>query len=134
MGEITEPLADEVSDEVKAVLVGDIHRLRDEITAVGERIEALAPVISDVDQKWLLAKKQSLTAEFQARVKDTLAEECRSALSESNRILCRASDSLNVTASELLKVNLRAMLLAMLTGLTTGVCSVILTLYIVTMN
>jgi len=130
MGEVIEPISDEVSDELKAVLVGDIHRLRSEIATVGERIEALAPMVSDVDEKWLLSKKQSLATEFQEIVKDTLDEECRSALKESNRMLAKASDSLNVTASEIKSAHTRSLFMGMFIGLLTGICSVIVTLYL----
>ena len=130
MDEAVQRVGDEISDEIRAVLIADIHQLRSELATIGERIEALGPSISDVDDKWLLSKKQMLTTEFQELVKASLATESRSALSESNRLLAKASNSLSVASSESKNANTRLLVMACIVGLATGVCSVIVTGYL----
>lgn len=124
-------IGDEVSDEIRAVLIADIHQLRSELAVIGERIEALGPTINDVDDKWLLSKKKMLTTEFQEIMKQSLAEESRSALSETNRILSKASNSMNVAFTQLVNANTRLLVMACFVGLTTGICSAIITWFLI---
>lgn len=129
MDEAIQQIGDEVSDEIRAVLIADIHQLRSELAEIGEKIEALGPTINEVDDKWLLSKKRMLTTEFQDVVKATLAEESRSALSESNRILSKASNSLNVAEAEIRNSDTRLLVMSFGISLVTGFFSVIVTGY-----
>lgn len=130
MDEANHRIGDEVSDEIRAVLIADIHQLRSELADIGERIESLKPTIVDVDKHWLLSKSHTLTSEFQDIVKVSLAEESRSALSEINRTLAMASDSLNAAHTEQKITNTRLLAMASFIGVITGVCSVVVTAYL----
>ena len=124
------PISDEVADEIRALIIGDIHQLSTELADISKRIEALGPTIHDVDDKWLQSKKQALSAEFQEIVRQSLAEESRSALSETNRIVAKASDRLNVASTQLNHGYIQLLVMACVVGIATGIFSVIITWYL----
>lgn len=124
-GNLNKP-GDEISDEIKAVLIADIHQLRSELASIGEEIRELAPTITEVETKWFESKRQMLSTEFQQLVKQTLAEESRSALSEPNRMLAKASDSVCAATTTIDKANTRLLVMACIVGVVTGVCSAII--------
>lgn len=119
-----------VSDAALGELFSDIDKLRNEVIAVSQNIDTLAPKLVDIDAQWLHSRKNSLNAEFREMVKATLAEESKVSMLDANINLKKASDRLDVVSSQQQRSNLFWSFGVMLIAVIVGISSSIITVYL----
>jgi len=116
---------DEISDEVRAILIRDINELNGAISDVSEKIDALAPQVDGIDTKWLASRKRALSAEFQESVREILRDETKSAYTKVEKDLSSGSQHLVLASQHLEKGFLRMLLVAIFVGVLTGTLSTV---------
>jgi len=116
---------DEISDEVRAILIRDINELNSAISDVSEKIDALAPQVDGIDAKWLASRKRALSAEFQESVREILRDETKSAYTKVEKDLSSGSQHLVLASQQIEKGFLRMLLVAIFVGVLTGTLSTV---------
>lgn len=116
---------DEISDEVKAVLIRDINELNNALSDVSAKIDALAPQVDEIDTKWLASRKRALSVEFQDLVREILRDEMKTANADVKKELSAASQGLKIATRQAEGGFFRMLLVAIIVGAVTALLSTV---------
>ena len=90
----------QVLEATVSELLGDIKNLDNELRNVAEKIEALAPIVDDVDKRWLMGRSRALSNEFEGVVTNVLGQKTKAALDSYSVDFRRARDVLTTQSKE----------------------------------
>lgn len=90
----------QVLEATVSELLGDIKNLDNELRNVAEKIEALAPIVDDVDKRWLAGRSRALSNEFEGVVTNVLGQKTKAALDSYSVDFREARDVLTTQSQE----------------------------------
>ena len=90
----------QVLEATVSELLGDIKNLDNELRNVAEKIEELAPIVDDVDKRWLMGRSRALSNEFEGVVTNVLGQKTKAALDSYSVDFRRARDVLTTQSKE----------------------------------
>ena len=90
----------QVLEATVSELLGDIKNLDNELRNVAEKIEALAPIVDDIDKRWLAGRSRALSNEFEGVVTNVLGQKTKAALDSYSVDFREARDVLTTQSQE----------------------------------